>query len=47
MLNGTKIPKVASKIGKILNYQNTFRIWPKWRNFAKSGHTALRKKNIR
>ena len=31
----TKIPKVGSKIGQIPK-----RIWPKWRNFAKSGHIA-------
>ena len=38
-----KIPKVGSKIVQILNKPSknfqTLRIWPKWQNFAESGHT--------
>ena len=40
----TKFAKVSSKLCQILNIRSkelskTFKILPKWRNFAKSGHT--------
>ena len=45
MPNGHKNSQSRSKIGQIQNKPckkllNTLIIWPKWRNFAKSGHTV-------
>ena len=48
----TKFAKVSSKLCQILNIRSkelskTFKILPKWRNFAKSGHTVRGEKKLK